>query len=52
MHHVQNQHYVVLYDAIDDDVIAGGEAAQARPQIIVTATPQVKDTGPAAGNAR
>jgi len=45
MHNVQNQHRIVLYDAVDDDVIVGGEAAQARSQIIVTATPQVRIPG-------
>ena len=36
---------VARYDAVDDDVIVSGKAAQAGAQIIVTATPQVRIPG-------
>jgi|HubBroStandDraft_1064217.scaffolds.fasta_scaffold14422_5 hypothetical protein len=42
MHDVQDQYHVVRHDAVDDDVIVGRKAAQARPQIFVTATAHVR----------
>jgi hypothetical protein len=39
---VQNQHHVMLYDAVDNHVILGGETAEPGPQIIVTPTPDVR----------
>jgi hypothetical protein len=51
MHDVQDQYHVVRHDAVDDDVIVGRKAAQARPQIFVTRRPMY-DTGPATRNAR
>jgi len=34
MYGVQNQHHIVLHNAVDDDVIADGEAAQTWTQVV------------------
>jgi hypothetical protein len=45
VHDMQDQHHVVLYDAVDKDVIVSGEAAQTETQIIVATTPHVRIPG-------
>ena len=45
MHDVQNQHDIVLYNAVDDDVIVCRKAAQAGAQIIITPSPHVRILG-------
>jgi hypothetical protein len=45
MHDVQDLYHVVRHDAVDDDVIVGRKAAQAKPQIFVTATAHVRIPG-------
>jgi len=36
VHDVQNQHHVILHNAVDDDIIVSHEAAEAEAQIITT----------------
>ena len=35
MHDMQNQHHVILFDAMDNEVVVSREAAQAGTQVIV-----------------
>ena len=44
VHNVQNERHIVLHNAVDDDVIASGEAAQTGAQI-VTPSPHVRIPG-------
>lgn len=51
VHHMQNQHDIILPDAMDDEVVVNREATQAGPQIVVARAPG-RDTAPTARNAR
>jgi hypothetical protein len=45
MHHMQNQHHVILYDAMNDEIAFSRERAQTRPQILVPRTAQMRIPG-------
>jgi len=36
MHHMQNEYYAFLFDAVDDDVVASRQTAQPTAQIIIS----------------
>jgi hypothetical protein len=42
--HTKN-HHVLVFDAIEDDVLADGKAPQAGAQIFVAGTPQIRISG-------
>ena len=45
MEHVQYQHNVISFDAMNDDVIADGEASQTGAQITISTTAHVGKLG-------